>query len=535
MADDEKPPHLRLWDFTEAELLEEKIWNHYQLLGVPDYASSDDIKKAFRKASLRYHPDKIAHDETKGEYVFLAIRTAHDTLMDVAKRQAYDSTVLEFDDSIPPERNKLLTDETLLYKDDDFYSLYEPVFHRNLRYDARLRPQPNNKKKTKSAQAPPLGDSATPLDQVHAFYDYWIHFESWRDFSQQATDELQVEQELENAESRFEKRWIQKEIDKRAKQLKKKEMSRIQLLVERAMESDPRLRAERHAQLQAKEEAQKERERQAIQAKVAAAREAQEAVEKEQVEKERLAAEKVEREKAKKELRKAKQQLRRMASSSFEQSDEKVWADSYDMGLDVEYLCTNLSIHQIRNLSGAMEAHDSAEDMLKLLKQKAIDVRNGVAVDETPKEDIPPPKQSTPEPNSNQRPPWTKDELSALAKAVRKYPPGGSSRWEQIALFVNNLCQQDEPRSKEECIDKYNNIARSSKPQTTSTPEQSSTDEDTWTPEEDQQLQDALSKYPASMEKNERWSSIAGDIPGKTKKQCVQRFKAIREALKNKK
>jgi len=44
-------------------------------------------------------------------------------------------------------------------------------------------------------------------------------------------------------------------------------------------------------------------------------------------------------------------------------------------------------------------------------------------------------------------------------------------------------------------------------------------------------LQDALAKYPASMDKNERWTAIANAVDSKTKKQCVQRFKAIREAL----
>jgi DnaJ family protein C protein 2 len=139
---------------------------------------------------------------------------------------------------------------------------------------------------------------------------------------------------------------------------------------------------------------------------------------------------------------------------------------------------------------------------------------------------------------------WTKEELSALAKAVKKYPPGGSSRWEQIALFVNNLCKQDEPRSKEECIEKYNNVAKTHSKPTESTngvaaasePENSSqSNEDVWTAEQDQQLQDGLAANPASMDKNERWTAITECVPGKSKKQCAQRFKVIRDALKKKK
>jgi len=37
------------------------------------------------------------------------------------------------------------------------------------------------------------------------------------------------------------------------------------------------------------------------------------------------------------------------------------------------------------------------------------------------------------------------------------------------------------------------------------------------------------------MEKNERWDSIAKGVKGKSKKDYVDKFKSIREALKNKK
>jgi DnaJ family protein C protein 2 len=36
------------------------------------------------------------------------------------------------------------------------------------------------------------------------------------------------------------------------------------------------------------------------------------------------------------------------------------------------------------------------------------------------------------------------------------------------------------------------------------------------------------------MDKNERWASIAKGVDGKSKKECVERFKAIRAAIKNK-
>jgi hypothetical protein len=44
-----------------------------------------------------------------------------------------------------------------------------------------------------------------------------------------------------------------------------------------------------------------------------------------------------------------------------------------------------------------------------------------------------------------------------------------------------------------------------------------------------------LKKYPSSLSANERWAEIAKDVPGKTKKQCVDRYKHLSQLIKNKK
>ena len=44
-------------------------------------------------------------------------------------------------------------------------------------------------------------------------------------------------------------------------------------------------------------------------------------------------------------------------------------------------------------------------------------------------------------------------------------------------------------------------------------------------------LQNALAKHPASLERTERWKLIAADVPGKGVKDCVAKFKALRETL----
>ena len=597
-----------LFEYSEEQLLQDKELTHYQVLNLSEYATPDEVKKAYRRTSLKYHPDKTGRGDD--DYVFLAVKDAYDTLMDHGKRQAYDSTVVPFDDHIPAARAALLQDPLLEYSDDDFYDTFRPVFERNMRFDLRLRPDLNrksngrNNNNNKPRKPPVLGDADTPLDQVHSFYEYWIHFESWRDFSATAADELQVEQELENAESRHEKRWYQKEIDKRAKQLKRQEMGRLSTLVERAMEADPRLRQERADKVRLKEEALEERQRQKVwqQEQQRQELELQKEIDRQQAE--QAALDKVERDKEKKLVRKARQQLRKMASASFDSisinsnhnkeeassssvvsatnKEVSLWDDEYDRQQDVELLCTNLSLNELQALSQELEEAQQRGDgdiTVQMIYDRANAARQRAEqVEQQQQQQLAADRDSVSKEdsgylngnsNTNSRLPWTREELSALAKSVRKYPAGGASRWDQICLFVNSLCRQAIPRTKEECIEQYNLVARGSSNNNNtnntnssssntnhvnktsnneSETKQSATNDSSnddavvgleqgdsssgWTPVQDQQLQDALSQFPATMDKNERWSSISAAVPGKSKKQCVDRFKAIREALK---
>jgi DnaJ domain len=52
-----------LFDYTSEELWEEQCLTHYQVLNVPVYATTDQIKKAYRKCSLLYHPDKTGRGD----------------------------------------------------------------------------------------------------------------------------------------------------------------------------------------------------------------------------------------------------------------------------------------------------------------------------------------------------------------------------------------------------------------------------------------------------------------------------------------
>mgnify|MGYP001578254364 CR=1 FL=1 len=61
--------------------------NYYEILGLGNSASQDEIKKAFHKLAHKYHPDKKGGDEAK----FKEINEAYQVLSDERKRRAYDT------------------------------------------------------------------------------------------------------------------------------------------------------------------------------------------------------------------------------------------------------------------------------------------------------------------------------------------------------------------------------------------------------------------------------------------------------------
>ena len=60
--------------------------DYYEILGIAKGASEDEIKKAYRKAAVQYHPDKEGGDEAK----FKEVSEAYEVLKDSSKRQRYD-------------------------------------------------------------------------------------------------------------------------------------------------------------------------------------------------------------------------------------------------------------------------------------------------------------------------------------------------------------------------------------------------------------------------------------------------------------
>ena len=62
--------------------------DYYQILGISKTASTDDIKKAYRKLALAYHPDRNKTKEAEAK--FKEVTKAYEVLSDPQKRQAYN-------------------------------------------------------------------------------------------------------------------------------------------------------------------------------------------------------------------------------------------------------------------------------------------------------------------------------------------------------------------------------------------------------------------------------------------------------------
>jgi len=68
-----------------------KSEDYYTILGLSKGAKPKDIKKAYRKLALQYHPDKVKEDEKEeAEKIFITVSQAYSILSDEKKKKVYD-------------------------------------------------------------------------------------------------------------------------------------------------------------------------------------------------------------------------------------------------------------------------------------------------------------------------------------------------------------------------------------------------------------------------------------------------------------
>jgi DnaJ family protein C protein 2 len=157
------------------------------------------------------------------------LQEAYEVLSDPARRREFDSTD-EFDDSLPASCDPA-----------DFFKVFAPAFRRNARWSA----DPN---------VPDVGDADTPYEAVAAFYDFWFTFKSWREFPHED------EEDVEAAESREHRRWIERINAKLREKGKKEESKRLREFVEAAWRIDPRVAARKEQERLERERKKAEKE-----------------------------------------------------------------------------------------------------------------------------------------------------------------------------------------------------------------------------------------------------------------------------------
>nr|GMC90550.1 DnaJ homolog subfamily C member 2-like [Ipomoea batatas] len=493
---------------------EAKQQDHYALLGLSHLrylATEDQIRKSYREAALKHHPDKQA-------ILLLAEETE-------AAKQAKKEEI---------ENHFKAIQEAY----EDFFKVFGPAFLRNGRWSV-------------SQPVPLLGNDNTPYKEVDSFYDFWYSFKSWREFPH--ADEF----DLEQAESRDHKRWMERQNAKLTEKARKEEYARIRMLVDNAYKRDPRI-----VRRKEEEKAEKQRKKEAKQKKL--------------------------KEKEKKLLRKERTRLRTISAPLLSQNLLGLTND------DVEHLCTALNIDQLKNLCDGIEGREGIA--------KAELLREALGRDHNSKDEKLNEKKNTQQNGSlaangqkSQNPfssterkerEWTKEEIDLLRKGVQKYPKGTSRRWEVISEYIGTgrtveeilkatktvlLQKPDSAKAFDSFLEKRKPAQTIASPLTTreevegtsnanknenntgtkvpnsqSSPSQSSscqnpTDDlaanvaegDVWSVVQERALVQALKTFPK--EASQRWERVAAAVPGKTVNQCKKKFTLLKESFRNKK
>jgi DnaJ family protein C protein 2 len=480
-------------------------------------ATFDEIRTAYRRAVLLYHPDK---GKERDDVKFKKVQFAFETLSDVIRRRAYDSGDSTFDESIPSKKAA----ERASGSWKDFSELFGPVFEANARWSER---QP----------MPTLGDEDASFKYVKAFYDAWIKFDSWRTFGH--LDEFKAE-EIENADSRDEKRWMKRQNDTAQKGALKAERQRMMDLATRAQANDPRMIKFTKEQEEARKAAKKAKGRKRFDANKPSAPNSAEAEARAAKQKAEIVrkAKNVEGEALRAALKKAK--------GSIQKPDEP----------EFKFVLTHAPLASLKMLTQTVKANGSEEFtrfFAELLKEaKAAQPEEAAAL--TAKG---PTKQTQSQLDAA---PWTEEELGLLANTLRKYPAGSTNRWEvvrdhmgssrstkaiiaktkQVAAEVdaNRLRQHDDYAKG---ASDYERMQAQKKDKAAAqealdiasgkiTADTGVIDRSVWLPEEQTRLEEALAKFPHEMGK-QRWAPIAAHVGSRSKRECVERVKVCRSAV----
>ena len=100
--------------------------NLYKILGVGKEASEDEIKKAYRKLAMKYHPDK--NRDEHAENMFKRVAEAYETLSDPVKKAQFDKNSYSSDEILRKEHGYDLSRNHFRSFSNDLFNLFTPIF-----------------------------------------------------------------------------------------------------------------------------------------------------------------------------------------------------------------------------------------------------------------------------------------------------------------------------------------------------------------------------------------------------------------------
>ncbi len=238
---------------------------HYEVLELPKNATDDELKKAYRRLALRYHPDKNAHDVHAATEAFKEIQSAHAVLSDKHERAWYDAhreAILRGSSGVAADaadgsRSRTAEDDDFDlwaffsssayqgFGDDagSFYAVYARVFAEldaaELANTAAGAPA--------RATAPEFGTSDASWPHVRTFYAHWEGFSSVRAFAGADVYDTRT------APNRQARRAMEKENTKARAEAKRAACECVRKLVGYVRKRDPRVATHLAAQEEARQ------------------------------------------------------------------------------------------------------------------------------------------------------------------------------------------------------------------------------------------------------------------------------------------
>ena len=547
---------------SEGYEKEEEDYDYYEILGLEKrwLSTPDDIRKAYKKKVKEYHPDHFKKTGENGETtsgddtMFKALTRAYETLLDERKKLCYDSSE-PFDDSIPTYSapSTPLTEEE---EQKRFFSTFAPVFERWSKWS---RSFPN---------VPKLGDMKTSFEELERFYVFWSTFKSWRDFSGES------EYDESTADSREERRWMKRQNDKINQKRKKEEKKKLTDLVELARKNDPRVKKkneEIEQERKRKEEEKNKRELERILREEKERKEEEERIKKvEQEEREKKQKEKEENERKQQEKTQTIKRMREMCDPYLLLLMKPVKKQDKMTNIrpeDVEFVLTHLPIENLVKMVQKLEptfveAQKTKDDskFVTAFYDLETKVREIVKKKEEDK------KQQTQEQKKNEKQKtseWNHEELSLLAKAISMFPGGTPQRWIKVAEYVktktpeevqqktgeirkmtsiqdvlpkreekdyfgdfqktNSKNQTAKKREEEKKMDEQYNINNQ-----TNNVDSSSSGTENWTALQQKALETGIRQFK-ELKGDSKWEKISEIVPGKSAKDCKERFEYCRQ------